>query len=297
MISIWFLLACAGRPGEAPSPPAPPSPPAQSAAPAPLDPAAPLLEGVCEASAVVWDGARYIVADNEQKKNLFTFDAALVPGEKLKLDTKVEDVEALARLRDGGLLVVGSQSTNKAGEREPEREQLGLWSAGSFSVWKPDLSACAPCVAVRGKAGEEGGLNIEGAAQVGDAVWLGLRSPLVDGKALLLRLSADLQRAEEVVMVDLGGRGIRDLMPWKTGLILVAGPADGRQAPHQLFSLPELGAAPVPVGSPLPASTEGLTTAPDGQLLFLTDGAEWKEKDKAGCEVPSTWGRIPAPPL
>ena len=303
-MSIWLLLACAGAPAEPSAPvpvpvpvtaPAsiPAAPPTTSTAGSVGLPEARPLDGVCEASAIVWDGARFIVADNEQKKRLYIYDAALRPTGELPLSEKIEDIEALTLLADGSLLIVGSQSNNSKGVNQPERQRLGQWSAGQLRTWTPDFGACAPCEAARALPPESGGLNVEGAARLGEAVWLGLRSPLVDGKALLLRMSADLGRAEQVVRVDLGGRGVRDLIAVDSGLLVVAGPADGAEQKHRLFTVDPRQASGEArlLDQRLPPSTEGLVRGADGRLVFLTDGAEG-EPPSGPCRQPSTWGHL-----
>lgn len=73
--------------------------------------------------------------------------------------------------------------------------------------------------------------NIEGAVVVKDEddekrVWVGLRAPLVDGKAVMLRLTKkrDKFRFREIALVDLNNHGIRALERKGNTVWVVAGP-------------------------------------------------------------------------
>ena len=158
-----------------------------------------------------------------------------------------------------------------------------------------DLSICAACEAARGRARNDGGLNIEGTVLLDGRPWVGLRGPVVDGKALLLRLATTGAKAEQMLAIDLGGFAIRELSPWRGGVLVIAGPVSDDPVPHRLYWLRTPEATPVLLPVDLPPSTEGISVDDDGMALIVTDGS-----GKAGstCEVPSTWKRIhlPEPP-
>ncbi len=246
------------------------------------------LSGFCEASAVLpWEGG-YLVADNETEGALYALDGAMAGARPVPLSAEVEDIEALAVGPGGELLVVGSQSANKKGRPRPARE---LVMVQGHAPVRPDLSACAPCLAARGLPPKEGGLSVEGAAWWDGSLWLGVRSPLVDGDAMLLRLAGRPTEAlavTEVVPVDLGGFGVRELVPTADGLLVLAGPIDGRDAPHRLYRLATPGAAPERLPVDLPAGSEGVVETAEG-FLVVTDG---DGKPGEACKSPATWARV-----
>ena len=164
---------------------------------------------------------------------------------------------------------------------------------------------------------------MEGAAWWGGRFWLGLRSPLdAKGRAWLVSLGDDLYGPvlpQAPIAVDLGGEGIRDLAPWKGGLLVVSGPSGSAGTPHHLWWLSAPDAVPVRLAVALPASTEGIAVIPEPppatpgggvaegtspppqestpgtagagtvRLRYVTDG---DGKPGAGCTVPATWGTI-----
>lgn len=260
------------------------------------EPPVPVLAGVCEASSAVRSGEVVLVADNEVDDALYAFDpSSLTTRERAALGAPIEDVEALVPTSTGAW-VIGSQGRNQKGKAQPERARIGFWP-GSVVV-QPDLSGCAPCAAAEPKAPEAGGVNVEGGLVAADHLWLGLRSPLVDGKALLVELDEPAQsptvatpRVLRTVLLDLGGRGVREIAPAQAGgWWVVAGPADGADAPHALYRLAGPEGPAVATGVVLPPGAEALVDE-GPTLLWLTDG---KGKDGV-CETPSTWGRIPTP--
>jgi hypothetical protein len=228
------------------------------------------------------------VGDNETGDHLFAYGADLAARPPVPLAQPVEDIEALAPRADG-VWVIGSQSTTKKGERRALRERI---LAPDGSLRAIDLTGCTTCLNARGLAPNAGGLNVEGAAWVGDQLWLGLRAPLDAGKALLLRLDDDA-RVVEVVRVDLGGNGVRELVSTDTGLYVVAGPVADGDAPHALYRLADPHAAPERLPVTLPPSTEGLAPDPatPGAWLYVTDG----DGKNGACKTPATWGRVKAP--
>lgn len=254
-------------------------------------PGAGTFEGFCEASSIVpWRGG-FLVADNETDDRLYAFSAKLAPLPPLVLAAPLEDIEALALTPDG-LLVVASQSGTKRGKRRPAREQVLLEGHAPIT---PDLSGCAPCEAARGLAPKAGGLSVEGAASWAGSLWLGLRSPLVGGKALLLRMQGDPAASlavAQLLAIDLGGLGVRDLMPSGAELLVLAGPADDSPTPHRLYRLATPGATPVRLATTLESGTEGLAPGPGGGLLVVADGSGSPGRP---CRSPATWRAIPGP--
>ncbi|MDP2309548.1 MAG: DUF3616 domain-containing protein [Pseudomonadota bacterium] len=244
-----------------------------------------VLAGACEASTIIpWNGG-WLVGDNEDSKQLYAYDLDFKARGTVALPTEVDDIESLA-LRGAGYTVVGSHSTNKDGKARPQRERL-LTPEGVLAPLV--LDACPTCVAARGLGPDQSGLNIEGAASWGDRLWLGLRAPLsASGKALLLGLDAGGAVAE-TVEIDLGGLGVREMIPYGDGLLLIAGPTADASAPHQLYKLDAARVlTPLPVR--LPTSTEGIAVDPTtpGTLVYVTDG----DGKPGKCKQPATWGRV-----
>jgi hypothetical protein len=84
---------------------------------------------------------------------------------------------------------------------------------------------------------EPGGFNIEGLAATpsGDALLIGLRNPIRQGKAIVITLqnpaeavSGGKARIGEAIELDLGGLGVRSMEYWpeRKYYVVVAGPAD-----------------------------------------------------------------------
>lgn len=72
--------------------------------------------------------------------------------------------------------------------------------------------------------GKENGVDIEGLAVAGDRLFIGLRSPVLrSGHVPVLLLTFDDPQSYELRLVDLGGRGIRDMQRVEGGFLLLAG--------------------------------------------------------------------------
>ncbi len=287
---LLILAAC--RCGAAEPPVAPPvTTPLPSPSPA-------VVPFACEGSALLWSGDRFLVGDNETKDRLYGMGADGAFRDPLLLGGSVDDVEAVAATAHGAW-VVGSQGRKNSGDADPERQRIVHAPDGLTVV--PDLSGCAPCTAAAALPPEGGGVNVEGAFTSGGHLWLGLRSPLVDRKALLVELDlpADPTSAAgrsptvlRVIPIDLGGFAVRDVTPAPAGgFYVLAGPSDGARQPPRLYFLAAPDAAPTLLPTVLPPGTEGIAVTPDGTLAWVTDG-----DGKAGrCTVPSTWGRVSLP--
>jgi hypothetical protein len=132
--------------------------------------------------------------------------------------------------------------------------------------------------------------NLEGAVAVeqreGTQVWVGLRSPQVEfgggaPKAVLLRLAAlDTFGFNSAALVDLNGRGIRELTESGEWIWGIAGPAEDGGASFSLWRFPksklESGAVIKPeIVRSLPASSEGLAFEA-GRLWVVVDGGRGK---------------------
>ena len=86
---------------------------------------------------------------------------------------------------------------------------------------------------------KDNGLDVEGAAHVGEHFWFGLRGPVLRGQALMVRTGSDL-RDPEPFPLDLGGSGIRGLTWGRSthlgeGFLLISGPTLTAPAPFALW--------------------------------------------------------------
>lgn len=119
-----------------------------------------------------------------------------------------------------------------------------------------------------------------------ERLWLALRSPLVDGKAVLVRLaSLTAFRFDMTALVDLGGSGIRELGTYRRTAFAIAGSSADPRAPFALYALTPRGDETFDVrrlrDDLLPAS-EALLATDDG-MVVLADG----EGDGGSCRVPA----------
>jgi hypothetical protein len=264
----------------------------------PAQPEAPPVaawQGGCDASAAVLldDGTLAVVDDEDGLARVYSLEGG-APRRVVALQGDEErDLEGAARLGDR-LWWVGSHGRNRNGKERPSRRTLLLTTPALEPVGAPGslwpALAEVPEVGTRLAAAEalppkEGGLAIEGlAAGPGDTLYIGLRSPLLEGEALVLGLRSPGRTPVTDLFVaarlDLAGRGIRSL-EWDPGRELwwiLAGPP-GRGDDPALYRWD--GAAPVQVASPELAglNPEALAVLADGSLLVISDDGE---RDVAG---------------
>jgi hypothetical protein len=229
---------------------------------------------------------RLLLGDNEASDVVYDVSADLSALTPVRVG-QIDDVEALAGTASD-LWVVGSLSANKDGERRPARERF---LHGGVAV-RPTLAICPACEAARTLAPKKGGLNVEGALVIDGRLWLGLRSPLADRKAILLRMTPDGSRAEQMLSLDLGGEGIRELVAVPEGILVLSGPTDDAPAPHHLWLLAAPGGTPRRLAIELPPHTEAVAVK-GASLLWVTDG----DGKPGACKTPSMWGVEPLPPM
>lgn len=218
--------------------------------------------GTCSASAGAFLDAAHFVAASDEDSVLRVYRvgasqpvATLDLSGFLALDRQrpEADLEGAARAGDR-IWWIGSHSRTAEGKRAPNRQCLfatrlapapagppGLEPLGRpYRRLLDDLLAApslqsVPLAGAAALAPEAGGVNIEGLAAAPDGpVWIGFRSPVPAGRALLVPLlnpEAILrgERAQlgEPARLDLSGLGVRDLL-WAGGRCwILAGPADG----------------------------------------------------------------------
>ena len=162
---------------------------------------------------------------------------------------------------------------------------------GSDDADRPDLAA------------ERGGLNIEAlsapppSSGSSDALWIGLRNPLAEGgKAIIVPFLNPAQTVDsggtpelgEPLSVDLGGRGLRDMVwsPAHGTMLLIGGAADSADD-FALFSWSgDVKEAPKMISDIANLRPEAIVAWPDSKriLLLSDDGDRLMPATKAECE-------------
>jgi len=258
-------------------------------------------------------------------------------------DAAIKDAEGLALLGDR-VVVLGSHSRRSWTNAKPcsldaERLALGVFArAGDDALvgtprrteqaaWTASLerAACASRLVRSGSAlaaavcdaiadGQAHalenrdacarGVNFEGVAVLGASIWLGLRGPTVDGRAVLLRLAGDGDLGfDAVATLDLGGDGVRDLTVAGGSLWILAGPSPDVMSRGSLWRVPAAavvdGAAlrPTRVLASLPPFSEAIALEPDGRGAFVLvdgDGSEGPG-DANGCPTPARYLHVDLP--
>jgi len=221
------------------------------------------FDGTCDASgAIPLDAHRFAVADDEDNViRIYDADRGGRPLEEFDLSTALSleerreaDIEAATRI-GGEAYFLSSHSRTRDGELDLNRltffgtnvpdlagQRLDVIGAPYRSLVRDLLHA--PSLARFDLEGSfaRGELELEGmTAMPGAGVLMGLRSPVPEGQALVLRLSnpAEVVRGEPARFegsesLDLGGLGIRGLSWWRGGYLVIAGPA-GDGGPFGLY--------------------------------------------------------------
>jgi len=228
------------------------------------------LTGLYEPSAIqqLPDG-RFLVVEDEKSRpfSLVTIAAdgqvsstpLLPPEEGDDAAWKLDDLEALAIDPAGYVYALTSHSRTGSGAVKKARDKLvrfrvegGRMAAHSLErelkpalvAAHPELAAAAGILDVKA----EGGLNIE-ALEVsadGQRLFVGFRSPLLDGKAIIAcveNLAAVFEAGEtpriapDLITLDLGGSGIRGMatVPALGGHLIISGPVGQQPMPFRLW--------------------------------------------------------------
>jgi hypothetical protein len=177
-------------------------------------------------------------------------------------DRTEADLEGAARVGNRAYWI-GSHAASEKGKPRPVRRRFfatDLMSKNGVMTIIPAGKPCATLIedfaghanlaalpleeASRRAPEEDGGLNMEGLAEgPHDTLLIALRSPLVEGKALIIPLEnpAAVVTGEKAVPgrpipLDLGGLGIRDIhrMDAAHGYLIVAGPS-AKKGPFRLY--------------------------------------------------------------
>lgn len=233
----------------------------------------PALEyfGTCSASAGAFlDAAHFVVASDEDavlrvyRLNALRPVATLDVSGFLELNRKRPEVDLEGAARAGDRIWwIGSHSRTAEGRRAPNRQRLfatrllpagpsgapGLEPVGRpYSRLLDDILAeptlgNVPLAEAAARAPEEGGLNIEGLAAAPDGtLWIGFRSPVSAGRALLVPilnpevvLQGERARLGKPVQLELDGLGVRDLL-WAGGRCWILAGPDGGSGNFRLYA-------------------------------------------------------------
>lgn len=223
--------------------------------------------GMCDASAGVALGTNFFAVANDEDNaiRIFQLDRPGRPVQSADLSrflgvdpAKPEtDLEGAAWLGDT-IFWIGSHGQNRQGKFRTSRHRLfatrlepGPTGPRLVPVGRPysglllDLLRDArlqplqlgATLALPPKA--PGALNIEGLCAAGTNLWIGFRNPIPRGRALIVPLLNPFEvirgqpaRLGDPILLDLGGRGIRDLGNWQGRYVIIAGSFDGRGQAH-----------------------------------------------------------------
>lgn len=161
---------------------------------------------------------------------------------------KLADLEGIDTDKQGYIYAVTSHSANNKGETSSNRKKLVRFKIDDEQIIEPIvISNLAESLAkkqpflekalVEMDSKSEQSFNIEGMSlnSTQDKLLFGLRSPLIDKKAVVFRLdnvkdvfshNAPLEISDKVAFLDLGGNGIRSMnyFPLLNGYLVVSGP-------------------------------------------------------------------------
>lgn len=272
------------------------------------------LTGIYEPSAIqqLPDGRFLVVEDEKQRPfSLFSIGSGgRIESRPVERDAddalgKLDDLEGLALDAAGYVYAIASHSRTSDGDVKKSRHKLARFriegdrivAPAVFTGLKSLLSTAHPALAAAAAVMDvknDGGLNIEAIEFVPDTqhLLIGLRSPLLDGRAIIVRLqnpfavSAAGMAPHGVPALDtleLGGDGVRGLswVPALNGYLVVSGPVAREQVQFRLwFWSGRHAAAARPVDVPgLPGleHAEGVTPALiDGQprIVVVSDDGD-----------------------
>jgi hypothetical protein len=287
------------------------------------------FHGTCDASAaLLLPGGRLVVANDEDDRlRVYDVTRGGEPTQTLELfgslprpdgSKREADIEGVAVL-EGMQWWIGSHARDSDGDKCPNRRVLvatqlrveggrvGMEVMGAhYSTRRQGLLGTLLSLPeigqVLSKAEQlppkvEGGFNIEGLAALGNTLLLGLRNPIVDGRAIVVRVPrpASLLGGEEPDpstwqwhSLDLGGRGIRALAaaPGRDGLLVSAG-AIGEGDDFALYHWSGGAEPPRLLNVSLRGlRVESIVPLPDGRVLALSDDGSLERRGKRCKDLP-----------
>ena len=277
------------------------------------------FSGVYEPSGLVVlaDGTVLVTEDEEDRP--FTLGVLDPDGAGWSSETPLDpgalldDLEGLAVDPAGLVYAIGSHSRTEEGRSRPERERLARFSVedgkisdlrvvsdlaprlGAAALGLPETEAEARLRVLRP------GLDVEALVWDGggQGLLLGLRSPLVDGRAVILPLGnleaafagAGPAEVGERILLDLAGDGIRSLAADPAGgYLLVSGPSGSPDRPFGLWHWQGPSTDHAEPLRDLPPRVEGVEIVTvDGEptvLLVLDDGSPKDDRPASYLLVP-----------
>jgi len=222
-----------------------------------------MLGGLNASAVSFWRGRALVVSDEvtEQGNILQVFEThnggfQAVPEDFIRLDSPgsiAEEMDLEGIAVDGDVVfVMGSHSAKRkkvdkdkkyvknraalmsAPETQPARDillRIELDSSGKTksveqSSLRSFLNEQEPFRSFGSTASKENGIDIEGLAAFNGDLYAGFRGPVLRGNytpVLRFKFGSPIDEPE-LLFLDLGGRGIRDLAHAKGGMIILAGP-------------------------------------------------------------------------
>jgi hypothetical protein len=153
------------------------------------------------------------------------------------------DLEGIA-CQNNTVYVIGSHSRSHDNKREESREKVFRFELGPDGAAKGGIEETTlrqvlkthptlePAIHKKPKLG---GVDIEGIAVHESWLYAGFRGPLDRSNALVLKFKfEDPAGTAQLLTVDLGGLGIRDLTRSADGFLILAGPMHDGSGPYQL---------------------------------------------------------------
>jgi hypothetical protein len=270
------------------------------------------FSGACDGSAVVPIGAGRVLVASDDDNVLRVYDAgqggapqntfALAPRLQLPDRTKEMDIEGAAAIGDT-IVWITSHAPNPEGKPRPNRYRLfatridrnarqpvlglvGRPFAGLVEAMMHDAALSALVAHSTQPPETTGAFNVEGIAATSDGgLLIALRNPIVNGKAVLVPLQnglrvlhGDRPRFGAPIMLDLGARGIRDIVRSTAGndFTIIAGAADSARnfALYRWTGTRDDRPTPVADAQLQDLNPEGIALLPDGSTLLVSDDGD-----------------------
>ncbi|TAU35385.1 DUF3616 domain-containing protein [Rhizobium ruizarguesonis] len=258
-----------------------------------------------------------LIGDEVKWARFFKLDEnQLVPGEQVYLLPKKHDVNsALVKYKetdaegisfhDGYYYLIGSHGLNKSGEFQDSRYFLYRMKVDASSGLAKDFGtedrqssdvektanlqkalADDPTFKDHVKEKPDVGVNIEGLAVSGDDIYIGFRSPLPNGDAVIasVPIKDAFENSEAKLKphpADLGtGMGVRDIAAVDDGFLILSGPQADKAGPAGVCfwkaSSPEAQCHDLKKAGPDDSKPEALavlgTTKDHYEVLIMSDG-------------------------
>lgn len=283
---------------------------------------------MCDASAAVAiDDQHFAAADDEgnvlrvyrrgQSAPVREYEVAKFLGTKKKAES---DLEGAARIGNR-IYWISSHGRDKNGKPAPDRMRffatevngLELKPVGRVARTFLDILLMDPRfnkyklhAASLLAPKEEGGLNIEGmVARPDGTLLIGFRNPVPEGKALLLPLLNPAQVIDfaapkfgDMIEVDLGGRGVRDIAVAGDKFLVIGGARDGRDEFGLFLWDGKTGSAPQQMDSNFsalnPEAIFRFGADPEGAYQILSDDGSLKIGSKDCKKLPVAQRRFRA---